>query len=292
MKGSPRPGRRPRVGLVLSGGGARGLAHIGVLKVLHREGIPIDLLAGTSMGGLIAAAYAVGLTPDYMEAEALRMGRIRNLTSLVDRDLPRAGLFEGKRVEEYLVRQLGNVTFSDLQVPLALVAVDLAQGEEVVLRGGFVAEAVRATISLPGVFAPARLGDRLLVDGGVLNNLPVDVAREMGADVVIAVDSRIEFVGLAASDESSIFGQWKEILDVLRACLLLMQRQLTEYRVEQAHPEAVIRPILPKGVATLTGFSRAAEIITAGETAAEAALPQIEHWLMRGGGGVARKRPQ
>ncbi|RLF31312.1 MAG: hypothetical protein DRN07_07465, partial [Thermoplasmata archaeon] len=156
------------MGLALSGGGARGLAHIGVLKVLEREDIPVDFLAGTSMGGIIAAAYAAGLSIEYIEKEALRMGRLRNLITLMDRSLPRLGLFEGQKVQEYLAGHLGDITFDELKIPLALVAVDLETGEEVVLRKGRVVDAVRATISLPGVFAPYRLDGRLLVDGGVL----------------------------------------------------------------------------------------------------------------------------
>lgn len=288
MNRSVCTGGRPRVGLGLSGGGAKGLAHIGVLKVLERENVPLDLLAGTSMGGLIAAGYAAGLTPEQMEEEALRMGRLRNLTSLADRDLPRAGLFEGKRIEAYLTQQFGDATFADLRLPLALVAVDLVRGEEVALRDGPIVKAVRATVSLPGVLAPVRLGDRLLVDGGVLNHLPVDVARQMGADVVIAVDVQPEFEGLDAGDEGSLFGQWKGILVTLQACFGVMQQRLAEYKMAQARPEVVIRPVLPKGVTTLVGFGRAAEIIAAGEAAARAALPEIKRWLRLGRGGLGQ----
>jgi len=183
MTGSSR-----KVGLALSGGGARGLAHIGVLKVLEQEGVPIDYLAGASMGGLIAAGYAAGLIPDFLEQEALRMGNIRRLLALADRSLPRRGLFEGQKVRQYLAGHLGDRTFDDLRLPLALVAVDLNGGREVILRDGPVVDAVRATISLPGVFTPVERDGQLLVDGGLLNNLPADVVRQMGADVVIAVD--------------------------------------------------------------------------------------------------------
>ena len=269
-------GERARLGLVLSGGGARGLAHIGILKVIEEAGIPVDLLVGTSMGGLIAAAYAAGLTPQYMQQEALRMARLRRLASLADRDLPRRGLFEGKRVQEYLVRQLGERTFAELRLPLALVAVDLIRGEEVVLHEGPLVPAVRATVSLPGIFAPLRVGERLLVDGGVLNHLPVDVARKMGAAAIIAVDVRPSINGLEAMEEDSLLGQWKGLLAVLRACLALMEQHLTEHKLAQARPEVVIRPTLPPEVGTLTGFGRAAQIIAAGEAAARAALPQIE----------------
>jgi len=176
------------VGLALSGGGARGLAHIGVLKVLEREGIPIDYLAGTSMGGVIAAGCAAGLSPEFMEQEALRMTSLRRLLALADPSLPRRGLFEGQKVHEYFIGHLGDRTFDDLRVPLTLVAVDLNTGREVFLSQGQVADAVRATVALPGIFRPVERDGQLLVDGGLLDNLPADAARHIGADVVIAVD--------------------------------------------------------------------------------------------------------
>ena len=272
---------RPRIGMVLSGGGARGLAHIGVLKVLEHEGVPIDLLTGTSMGGLIAAGYAAGLTPEQMEQEALRMGRLRNLASLVDRRMPRTGLFAGKRVQEYLTQLFGDTTFPDLRVPLAVVAVDLVQGEEVVLQEGPIVEAIRATVSLPGVFAPLHLDGRLLVDGGVLNNLPVDVARQMGADVTIAVNVQTKFNGVHAllnTEQRRFFTQWALIVETLRACLALMECRLTEHKLAQAPPEVLIKPALSKSVTILGSFNRPEEIIAAGEAAATTALPQIMQW--------------
>ena len=184
----PEIRRRPIVGLALSGGGARGLAHIGVLKVLDREGIPVDLLAGTSAGGVVAALRALGMSPGEMEERGFWLGRWRNLVQLVDRADSRMGLFSAQKVADLLHRHFGDKTFADLDIPLALVAVDLETGEEVVLQEGLVLDGLRATTAYPGVFEPVRIGERLLVDGGVLNNLPCDVARSMGADVVIAVD--------------------------------------------------------------------------------------------------------
>jgi len=270
---------RPRIGLALSGGGVRGLAHIGVLKVLERENIPVDFLAGTSMGGVIAAGYAAGLSPVHLEQEALHMGRLRNLITLIDRSLPSLGLVEGKRIQEYLVQHLGEVTFADLRLPLGLVAVDLVTGEEVVLREGSVVEAVRATISLPGIFAPTRLNDRLLVDGGLLNNLPADVVREMGAEVVIAVDVSADLEGLPrlleAEQQGVSLAQIPFIIDTLRRAVNIMEKWISERKLAEAHPEVLIRPRLGAGITMFTGFSRAREIIAAGEEAATAALPAI-----------------
>jgi len=276
--------RRPKVGLALSGGGARGLAHIGVLKILEREGISIDFLAGTSMGGAVAAFYASGWNAESMEEEALRIGKLRHLLELVDRSLPtKPGLFEGRRVQGYLAERLGNVTFDDLRIPLALVAVDLERGEEVVLRSGSVVEAVRATGSLPGLFVPLRLDGRLLVDGGVLNNLPADVVREMGAGIVIAVDVGIKLEDLPRLLEAE---KWRLpliqiplIIETLRRTVGIMEGQITAQKLAEARPEVLIRPALSDDFSLLAGFNRAAECIAAGEEAATAALPGIRKAL-------------
>ena len=278
-----------RVGLALSGGGARGLAHIGVLKVLEREGIPVDFLAGASMGGVIAAAYASGLSVEYIEKEALRMGQLRNLMALMDRSLPRLGLFEGQKVQEYLAGHLGDITFDELKIPLALMAVDLETGEEVALRSGRVADAVRATISLPGVFAPLRLDGRLLVDGGVLNNLPADVVHEMGADIVIAVDVGAKIGDLPrlleAEEKRLPLTQIPFIVETLRRTVGIMEGWISAQKLAQAKPEVLIKPALSEDVGLFLGFNRAAECIAAGEEAAATWAPVIRAAL----GGCRRQ---
>lgn len=278
--------RQPKIGLALSGGGARGLAHIGVLKVLEQEGIPIDFLAGTSMGGVIAAAYASGLSVDYIEKEALRMARLRNLITLLDRSLPRRGLVEGQKVQEYLTTHLGDKTFKEMKIPLSLVAVDLISGQEVVLNSGSVVDAVRATVSLPGVFAPFRLGDYLLVDGGVLNNLPADVVRGMGANVVIAVDVSTGVNGLSRLLEVEQQGlpltQLPLIIETLRRTVGIMEGQIMAYKLQEANPEILIHPALDDSITLLNGFPRAAEIIALGEEAAREAVPRIRQALQSG----------
>ncbi|MEA3407395.1 MAG: patatin-like phospholipase family protein [Chloroflexota bacterium] len=272
-----------KVGLALSGGGARGLAHIGVLKIMEQEGVPIDCLGGTSMGGLIAAAYAAGLSPKFMEQEALRMASFRRLLSLAELSLPRRGLFEGESVCEYLAEHLGDSTFEDLRLPLALVAVDLKSGCEVVLREGRVVDAVRATISLPGIFAPVERDGRLLVDGGVLNDLPADVVRRMEADVVIAVDVATASEAMSSLDETFrrryVPKGLASTIEVLYRSLTVMMADIHRRRLAEGNPEVVIRPAIPQGVTVLTGFSRVAEVIAAGEKAAREALPRIKELL-------------
>jgi NTE family protein len=269
----------PKIGLALSGGGGRGLAHIGVLKVLEREGFPVAFLAGTSMGGFIAAGYAAGLDAAYLEREALRMARWRNLLPLMDRSMPGLGLVKGERLRAYLTEHIGEITFDQLHIPLALVAVDLISGKEVVLQSGVVADAIRATLSLPGVFAPYLVDGRLLVDGGVLNNLPADVVREMGADVVVAIDvsadAELGPCDLLEGDDRPALPQALQLFGALRRVVSIMAHQMANYRLAQADPEVVIRPQLDVEITLLSGYLRAQEVIAAGETAAEAALSRL-----------------
>ncbi len=267
---------KPSLGLALSGGGARGLAHIGVLKVLEGEGIPIDLLAGTSMGGFIAAAYAAGMSAADLEQEALRMASLRRLLPLADPSLLQQGLFHGQRVVDYLASHLGDRTFDDLRIPLALVAVDLNSQQQVILRQGRVVDAVRATIAIPGLLTPVKQGDQLLVDGGLLNNLPADVVRSMGADVVVAVDVHSDRMSISRLRQHRYIPSGLiDTLDVLWRSLMIMIAEIERYQLAQAPPDVLIRPDIPADIATLTGFTRAAEIIATGEDAAVEALPRI-----------------
>ena len=273
-----------KIGLALSGGGARGLAHIGVLKILEQEGVPIDYLAGTSMGGVIAAGYAAGLEPEFMEQEALRMTSLRRLLPLTDLSPLRRGLFEGQKVREYLTGHLGDRTFDDLRIPLTLMAVDLNSGREVYLNQGRLVDGVRATVALPGVFTPVERDGQLLVDGGLLDNLPADAVRHMGADVVIAVD--ISSDGQVVSHLAQALHRYRYVpnglvdtVEVLWLSLGVMMAEISRRRLADAHPEVIIRPAIPSDVTVLTGFPRAAEIVAAGEEAAQEALPHIRALL-------------
>jgi|YNPBryBLVA2012_1023415.scaffolds.fasta_scaffold03287_4 NTE family protein len=270
----------PRIGLALSGGGARGLAHIGVLKVLEREGIPISCLAGTSMGGVIAAAYAAGLSVGLIEQEALRMSQRRHWLSLIDRTPARRGLLQGQKVTEYLAQWLGHLTFDQLRLPLALVAVDLNSEQKVVLRSGSVLTAVRATIAVPGVFTPVELDGQMLVDGGLLDNLPADVAREMGADVVVAVDVATDNAGVAYLAEQMrrrrfLPSALADLLDVLYRSLVVTIREANRRSLAESRPDLLVCPPIPPQVSVFSGMSLASEVIASGERAMEEALPAL-----------------
>lgn len=273
-----------RVGLALSGGGARGLAHIGVLNVLQQEGIPIDLLAGTSMGGFLGAVYAAGMDPSAIKAEALNLSSPRRLWSLIDLVPPRRGLIEGNKVHEYMASLLGDRIFDDLRIPLTVVAADLNTGQQVHLNQGRVVDAVRATIALPGILAPVERNGQLLVDGGILNNLPTDVARDMGADIVVAVNVVPDDQTERALDQGphhrwNLPGALSDAASVMMRSVQVMRIELDRRRLEETPPDVMLQPAISSEVGILTGFTCAEEIIAAGEEAAREALPQIRDRL-------------
>ncbi len=182
-----KPWKNCRVGLALGSGGARGWAHLGVLQVLRERGVQIDVVAGTSMGALVGAFFAAGRESVLRElAENLDWRRLRQFFWEVS--LSRSGLTDGRRLSEELRKLLGVKEFRELELPFRAVATDLGTGGEVVLGSGNLLQSVRASISIPGVFSPVSIGKRLLVDGGLVNPVPVNVARAMGAQKVIAVD--------------------------------------------------------------------------------------------------------
>ena len=272
VPGAPSPEERrvgaegqklPKVGLVLGGGAARGFAHVGVIRVLEREKIPIDLIVGTSVGSLVGAIYADKKNSFELEWTAF---------SLEERDLfdytfisPTQGFVRGERIEEFVLKKVSARELQQLKIPLGVVATDIQNGEVVVLQNGSVARAVRASSAIPGIFIPVRYQGRLLVDGGVLNNTPVDVARKMGAQVVIAVNLG---GGRKAAQVNNIF-------DAIIQSLHLMAIESTEARLREA--DVVIQPQVSD--IGLIDFSKKKELLTLGIQAAEQALPRIREKL-------------
>jgi NTE family protein len=253
------PRGEPKVALVLGGGAARGFAHVGVIRALERQKIPIDLVVGTNTGSLFGAIYADRKSASELERTAL---------ALDERDIfdynfinPTQGFVRGDRLEEFLVKNLSIDDIERLKIPFAAVATDLQKGEAVALQSGSVARAVHASNAIPGIFSPVTHQGKLLVDGGVLDNVPVDVARKMGADIVIAVDLGD---GMQEAQVNNIF-------DAIVQSLYLAARQNSEAKLKQA--DVVIRPKL--GSAGLMDFSRKKELLALGVQAAEQALPAI-----------------
>lgn len=181
-----------KIGLALGSGSARGWAHVGVIRALEEAGVTIDYIAGTSAGALVGAVYASGRV-DLLEDAGLQFSR-KHILSLSDPVLPISGLIDGVKITDFIHQYVLDKPIESLPLPLAIIATDLNTGDEVVLREGNIVEAIRASISIPGIFKPVRKGDYLLVDGGLINPVPVRTLREMGADFVIAVDLNCDIV--------------------------------------------------------------------------------------------------
>ncbi|HEX8161587.1 MAG TPA: patatin-like phospholipase family protein [Pyrinomonadaceae bacterium] len=258
-------GGRLRVGLALSGGAARGAAHVGVLKVLLGSGVPVDCVAGTSAGSLVGGAFAAGVPVAELERFALRM-RWRDFGRVT---VSRLGVQSNARMEEY-VRAVFPVTrFEDLPIPFAAVATDLHSGRAVVLKGeGDIAFAIRASCAVPGWYLPVVDGEgRRLVDGGLVALVPVAAARELSPDVVVAVDVNYE--------GAKFLGPPRTALGVLFQSMMVVQRTVSAHETRAA--DVAVRPKV--GHIRWDEMGRAAELIRAGEEAARAALPRIEALL-------------
>jgi NTE family protein len=269
-----------KIGLALSGGGARGLAHIGVLKVLEKAGVCVSAMAGTSMGGLVAAAYAAGHSITEIEEQALRISHTREFMKLIDLTPQRRGLLEGQKVRNFIHDWLGDhLTFSDLCIPTTLTAVDLLSGKEFFLKDGPILRAVFATIAMPGIFKPVMENGRVLVDGGVLDNLPVFAVQQMDVSHVIAVDVHLSPGDHILWEDSDRHLHWPiplpEFFNDFYLSELIMVAELTRHQIEKCRPDLLIRPRILSEISTLFGFHRAHEIIRAGEIATEEKLDAI-----------------
>ncbi len=250
----------PVIGLSLSGGGGLGIAHIGVLEVFIENEIPIDIITGTSAGALVGAFYADGLSIGEMEKilEDLRW------TDLLETAVPELGFFSTGAMQEILEKNIRASTFSELALPLAVVATNLDDGEEVVLDQGPLALAVVASAAIPVVFQPVEYEDMMLVDGGLVNNLPSDRARQMGADIVIAVNLAVNF---------HFEGRPEGLIDTgIRSYNILQKSHSKPVDADlEIHPDL--------GGITGTDLTRYPEIIARGREAAERVLPEIKELL-------------
>ncbi|MED1202186.1 patatin-like phospholipase family protein [Heyndrickxia acidicola] len=257
----------PKVGIALGSGGARGFAHLGVLKALEAHSIPVDYIAGSSMGALVGAIYCTGQDIERLVKVAAAFKR----KYFLDFTVPKMGFISGKRVKEFVRVFTHNKRIEELKVPIAIVATDLKTGEKVVFREGPIAEAVRASISIPGIFIPEKVGGRLLVDGGVIERVPVTVAKELGADIVIGVDVS----GVKRDAEIS------NIYDVIMQSIDILQWEMEASR-EKNH-DIMIQPDLEKF--SSIAFTNTEEIIKIGEEEAEKRLPDImrviEEWKVQ-----------
>ncbi len=269
LKGLP-VSRRPRVGLVLGGGGARGLAHIGVLKVLERENVPVDVVIGTSVGALIGALYAAGLPLEQIEKMGQDIGwdKLTDLSATgVVKLLVSDQMLSTQKMESYLKHYIGDKQFPDLKKTFACVAADLKTGEQIVLREGSVVLAARASATMPGMFSPVPYRHRLLVDGGIVNNIPTDVAQLFGVDVIICVPVPADFTQYGVSN----------VLTTLTQALYIQGEVINQERLSKA--DVTIQPKV--GDVTALQLWRSKECITAGESAARESMPEIRKVLTK-----------
>jgi NTE family protein len=251
----------PRIALVLGGGAARGFAHVGVIRVMEREKIPIDMIVGTSVGSLIGAIYAYDVNSFELEWSALTLER----DDVFDYDLRTVltgmGAAKGEKLEEFVKAKVPIENIEDLKIPFAAVATDLNRGTRVVLDRGPVARAVRASCAIPGVFPPVEHQGTLLVDGGVLDNIPVPVARERGADIIIAVDISVNVVNEDITN----------LIEVIVQSVNIMAAE--NMRSRKMAADVLIAPDVP-GVGMMD-FGQKKLCVQAGIEATQKAMPEI-----------------
>jgi NTE family protein len=261
-KGAAPQLRVPTIGVALGGGFARGMAHIGVLKVLEQEGIPVRIIAGTSVGALIGACYCSGLSIEELEKVAHSV----RFTTFARWTVSRYGFASNDRMMQFLNRTLKVKTFEELQIPLGITATDFNSGEGVVFHSGSMVDPIRASCAYPGMFLPVNIRGRWLVDGMLSHPVPTSPLHEMGADRIIAVHLR---------------GQWtkdgapRHLFDVIGQSFAIAQDQMSH--LWRGAADVIVEPNVA-GFA-YDDFKRAGELITAGEIATKKVLPEIRKWL-------------
>jgi len=302
--------KHKRIGLALGSGGARGWAHIGVINAIREAGLDVYAVAGTSMGSLVGAAFASGKLED-LHRVALNLDWRQVLAMMVEFSLPRSGLIDGARIVDFVRGHVLPTDIENLPMPFAAVATDIETGEEVVMRTGSVTDAVRASIAIPGLFTPLVTSKHVLVDGGLVNPLPVDVARDLRADFIIAVDiTRSPLPGrtapAAAITRNSNLARLQNgtrrffdklnipdfdfnarslpkqltagddtpnVFEIYGNMMRIFQRQITSIRLKLDPPDLLIQPDV-QDISTME-FHRAEDAIKAGYEAARKALDTV-----------------
>jgi NTE family protein len=256
------PVKTPSIGIALGGGFARGLAHIGVLKVFEEEGIPISFMAGTSVGSVIGAAYCSGVSAKELQ-EIAALVRFKDFARWT---ISRYGIASNDRMIGFLKRIVKARTFEELRIPLAVSATDFVTGDPVVFRSGDLIEPVRASCAYPGMFLPVNINGRLLIDGLLAHAVPTVPLREMGAERVLAVYLSAHWVNLNGP---------RHIFDVIGQSFSIAQQKMCG--LWESAADVILTPDV-RGF-SYDGFERASELIAAGETVTRAALPNIKAWM-------------
>lgn len=254
--------KRPVIGLALGGGMARGCAHVGVLREFEKHQIPIDLIAGTSVGSLIGGAYASGLSPDQVETLALNI----SWSDLGRATVSMLGFYNSARTEDYVRKHFPVTEFEKTRIPFGAVATDLQTGRMVVFTEGSLPLAIRASCAMPVFYTPVMVNGRMMVDGGLVGHIPASVARMMGADIVIAVDINSQHLPIP---------QPTNLFTIMSQSLSIMGRTAVTY----LHSDADVVVIPQIEHVRPDDLSKAAEMIAAGEEAARRLIPKIKRLL-------------
>jgi NTE family protein len=257
------PPKPAKIAVVLGAGASKGFAHIGVLKVLETQKIPIHMIVGTSAGSLVGSLYAYGFDAFTLQSIAMKVEK----SDVIDYTIPDNGFIKGEKLEAFINKTIKNTPIDKLKLRFYAIATDISNGEEVAFAKGNTGEAVRASCSVPGVFQPKKIGGKTYVDGGVVSPVAVDVARRYGADVVIAVDI-----------SGGIAGEVPQgIMDTMMKSVDIMYSKIAAYQVKKA--DIVIRPNV-KNIGS-TELEKRHEAILEGEKAAMEALPAITQIIAR-----------
>jgi NTE family protein len=295
--------KKKKIGIALGSGSARGWSHIGVIRSLMEAGIPIDIACGSSIGALVAGAFAA----DFLNTldRWVRELSWTDLLRFIDVRLPRSGIIEGEKITGYFRQNLSDANIEDLAIPFAAVATELNTGREVWLREGSLIDAIRASVSLPGIFTPYQKGDQWLVDGGLINPVPVSLCRAMGADIVIAVNLNSDIMGKSEIRRSNINGRTLQkkvasflnrqlpkanlrafkvfdpsepqrgpnLFEILTTSVYITQDFITQQRLAVSPPDILITPRLAQ--IGLLDFNRAEEAVEEGWRAMDLMIPRV-----------------
>jgi len=252
----------PKLGVALGGGFARGLVHVGILKVLEQENIPISFVGGTSVGAVIAAAYCSGVSARELE----EIAHLVRFSSFARWTLSRYGLATNDRMVGFLQKLVKVKTFEECRIPLAISATDFVTGDPVVFKSGPLIDPIRASCAYPGMFLPVNVNGRLMVDGLLAHSVPAEPLKEMGADKVLAVYLSAHWVNAKGP---------RHIFDVIGQCFSIAQAKMCH--LWKVHSDLVLEPNVDGF--SYDGFERAKELIKVGEDAARAVVPQMHEWF-------------
>ncbi len=265
--------RKNKVGLVLGGGGAKGFAHIGVLKFLEEKNIHVDCVSGTSIGAIIGALHCLG----YKASQIEDIVKKTDFRFLFDLGAPRNGLIKGEKIESFLRKLFEGKEFSDLEKPLYVIACDIKNSQKVIFNKGDLAKAVRASISIPGIFRPVVTKNRILVDGGVLDNLPIKVLRDKKVRKIIAVNLEAEKINKEAYETAPVEISEKNLPNIMATLLktyVLITSTPLEYEMKDTKNTIIISPKLES--IKIQSFNKAEEAIKIGYAAARGKSAQIK----------------